>query len=191
MASTTSSSFSYVFPNYYAILNVDEEATQNEIQTAYQQQAILYHPDNRNSIASSEDERQQRFQQLADAYYILRNEERRCAYDKARKRGEHSSRWQNAHTDPEEAFANAYDELMRPAVERPGFIWRVLGGGSGAALGFIIANTPGALVGVALGSQLGRVRDMKKKSVYSVFKELDDHHRQAIIDSVLNKLQLI
>ncbi|KAI8050292.1 hypothetical protein BDF22DRAFT_696467 [Syncephalis plumigaleata] len=147
----------YTFPDYYNILDVAEEANQQDIQLAYQRQAILYHPDNRNSTNTiSEEERALRFQQLADAFYILKDDDRR-------------QRWRNAHADPEQVFGDAYDELMRPAVENPGYLWRIVGG----ALGFIVANIPGVIM-----------------SVYTVFKELEEHHRQAIIDSILNSIQL-
>lgn len=51
-----------------------------------------------------------------------------------------------------------------------GRFWGLLGGGSGAALGFIVANVPGALAGAVAGNRLGAIRDAKGKSVYSVFQ---------------------
>jgi curved DNA-binding protein CbpA len=137
----------YTFPDYYSILGVTEKASQEDIALAYQRQAILYHPDNRNSTNTiSEEERALRFQQLGDAFYVLNDSDRRRAYDKARQRGNHPERWRNAHTDPGQVFADAYDELMRPAVENPGYVWSTMGAGSGATLGFIVANIPGIVV---------------------------------------------
>ncbi|RKP24784.1 DnaJ domain-containing protein [Syncephalis pseudoplumigaleata] len=191
MASSLTYTDPYAFPDYYAVLQLAESASVHDIQQAYQRQAILYHPDNRSATDTlDEEERVQRFQQLADAYYILKDTDRRRAYDSARKRGKHPERWRNAHADAEAMFAEAYDALMRPAVEKPGYRWRVLGTGSGAALGYIIANIPGAVMGTYIGSKLGKIRDMKEKSVYAVFKELEEHHRQAIIDSMLVTLKL-
>ena len=45
----------------------------------------------------------------------------------------------------------------------------------GGAIGFIVANAPGAIAGAVAGNRLGAVRDSKGKSVYSVFQELDQH----------------
>lgn len=49
--------------------------------------------------------------------------------------------------------------------------WSIVGGVSGGAMGFIVANVPGALAGAVAGNRLGAVRDTKGKSVYSVFQE--------------------
>ena len=50
--------------------------------------------------------------------------------------------------------------------------WSVVGGLSGGAMGFIVANFPGAVAGAVAGNRLGAVRDARGKSVYSVFQEL-------------------
>ena len=51
-----------------------------------------------------------------------------------------------------------------------GKFWSVVGGLSGGAMGFIVANFPGAVAGAVAGNRLGAVRDAKGKSVYSVFQ---------------------
>ena len=51
-----------------------------------------------------------------------------------------------------------------------GKFWSVVGGLSGGAMGFIIANFPGAIAGAVAGNRLGAVRDARGKSVYSVFQ---------------------
>lgn len=48
--------------------------------------------------------------------------------------------------------------------------WSLLGGISGGALGFIVANVPGLLAGAVAGNRLGAIRDAKGKSVYAVFQ---------------------
>lgn len=47
--------------------------------------------------------------------------------------------------------------------------WSLVGGLSGGALGFIVANVPGLLAGAVAGNRLGAVRDARGKSVYAVF----------------------
>jgi hypothetical protein len=51
-----------------------------------------------------------------------------------------------------------------------GKFWSMLGGVSGGALGFIVANVPGLVAGAVAGNRLGAVRDSKGKSVYAVFQ---------------------
>jgi len=48
--------------------------------------------------------------------------------------------------------------------------WSVVGGLSGGAMGFIVANFPGMLAGAVAGNRMGAVRDAKGKSVYTVFQ---------------------
>ena len=51
-----------------------------------------------------------------------------------------------------------------------GKFWSLVGGLSGGAMGFIVANFPGAVAGAVAGNRLGAVRDAKGKSVYQVFQ---------------------
>lgn len=48
--------------------------------------------------------------------------------------------------------------------------WAMIGGVSGGALGFIMANVTGMVAGAVAGNRLGAVRDAKGKSVYTVFQ---------------------
>jgi phosphomannomutase len=61
------------------------------------------------------------------------------------------------------------EEGMDPSSDAPatGKFWSLVGGASGGALGFIVANAPGALAGAVAGNRLGAVRDKKGKSVYA------------------------
>jgi curved DNA-binding protein CbpA len=74
-------------------------------------------------------------------------------------------------------FGDVFEEMLReegmaePGSGRPtSKFWSVVGGISGGALGFIVANMPGALAGAVAGNRLGAVRDTKGKSVYAVFQ---------------------
>jgi hypothetical protein len=73
-------------------------------------------------------------------------------------------------------FADVFEEMLReegmadPASRPTGKFWGMLGGISGGALGFIVANVPGLLAGAVAGNRLGAVRDAKGKSVYAVFQ---------------------
>ncbi|CAK7268458.1 hypothetical protein SEPCBS57363_003106 [Sporothrix epigloea] len=83
-------------------------------------------------------------------------------------------------------FSDVFEEMMReegmaePGSSQPtGKFWSYLGGLSGGALGFIVANVPGLVAGAVAGNRLGAIRDAKGKSVYAVFQELpaDDRGR--------------
>jgi molecular chaperone DnaJ len=62
---------------YYEILEVSREAILEEIRTAYRRLAIKFHPDKNPGDKEAED----RFKQIAEAYQVLADEEKRQLYD--------------------------------------------------------------------------------------------------------------
>jgi curved DNA-binding protein CbpA len=62
--------------DYYAILNIEHNATKNEIKAAFKKEALKWHPD-RNSSADAT----ARMQLINEAYLILKDDEARLKYD--------------------------------------------------------------------------------------------------------------
>ena len=76
-----------------------------------------------------------------------------------------------------EQFGGIFEEMLREEGMAEGKdakptskFWSMVGGLSGGAMGFIVANFPGAIAGAVAGNRLGAVRDARGKSVYSVFQ---------------------
>ncbi|KAE8131875.1 eukaryotic phosphomannomutase-domain-containing protein [Aspergillus pseudotamarii] len=65
--------------------------------------------------------------------------------------------------------------------------WSIVGGISGGALGFIVANAAGAFAGAVAGNRLGAVRDAKGKSVYEVFLDLPQGDRARLLSELAAK----
>ena len=65
------------FKDYYEIMGVARDATQDDIKRAYRQLARKYHPD-----VSKEPDAEARFKEVGEAYEVLRDPEKRAAYDK-------------------------------------------------------------------------------------------------------------
>jgi curved DNA-binding protein len=64
------------FKDYYAVMGVPREATAEQIKQAYRKLARKYHPD-----VSKEADAEQRFKEVGEAYEVLRDEQKRAAYD--------------------------------------------------------------------------------------------------------------
>lgn len=64
--------------DYYQILNVDRNATEEEIKKAYRRLALKYHPD-RNP---GDKEAEEKFKEINEAYEVLSDPEKRARYDR-------------------------------------------------------------------------------------------------------------
>ncbi|EEB91912.1 hypothetical protein MPER_09656 [Moniliophthora perniciosa FA553] len=180
------------FPDYYQLLGVPKNATQDEIRQAYKRESLRTHPDRLVNATPTEKQRAtEKFQAVADAYYVLSDGTRRKEYDSL-----YTSRASNDRTgdpgsssnffsqfmgmfgsstapngaegntrrpDAEETFADAFEELLRPEVERRAPWWAWLGAACGAGIGFIIANIPGSMLGAYARNRLGAIRDAKSR----------------------------
>ena len=65
------------FKDYYAVMGVDKSATPEDIKRAHRKLARKYHPD-----VSKEKDAEARFKELAEAYDVLKDPEKRAAYDR-------------------------------------------------------------------------------------------------------------
>jgi curved DNA-binding protein len=64
------------FKDYYKILGVERNASQDDIKRAYRRLARKYHPD-----VSKEADAEARFKEMKEAYEVLKDPEKRSAYD--------------------------------------------------------------------------------------------------------------
>ncbi|MFT6407242.1 MAG: curved DNA-binding protein [Arenicella sp.] len=64
------------YKDYYKTLGIEREATADEIKRSYRKLARKYHPD-----VSKEDNAEAQFKQVSEAYEVLRDPEKRTAYD--------------------------------------------------------------------------------------------------------------
>ncbi|MGB9799988.1 MAG: DnaJ C-terminal domain-containing protein [Thermanaerothrix sp.] len=77
------------YKDYYKILGVDRNATEEEIKKAYRRLAMKYHPDRNPGDKSAEE----KFKEINEAYEVLGDPEKRKRYDAL---GESYFRWQQS-----------------------------------------------------------------------------------------------
>ncbi|KAJ3343510.1 hypothetical protein HDU93_008169 [Gonapodya sp. JEL0774] len=137
--------------------------------------ALLNHPDREPDDPGLT----ARFQLIADAYYTLSDIGKRRDYD---------SRHQapSSHVNANGLFTEVFEDLLRPEVDgrvrqTSRGTFTTVGGVSGAGIGFIVANVPGAIVGGVVGGALGMIRDRKGMSLLDSFNQLPTETRQEII----------
>ena len=68
------------FRDYYKVMGVDRNATEDEIKRAYRKLARKYHPD-----ISKEPDAEEKFKEMGEAYEVLKDPEKRAAYDQLGK----------------------------------------------------------------------------------------------------------
>jgi len=214
------------FPEYYVLLNIPRTASTDDVRTAYKRESLRTHPDRLQKATPAEKKAAtERFQAVADAYYVLSDPARRREYDILLQSRPTSSQSSDpsasnnffaefakyfsggtgtgtTYAEDEEpkagtgaygpgvaperpnadgVFTDVFEELLRPEVESKIPLWSWLGTASGAGIGFIMANIPGALVGGAAGNRLGAIRDAKGKPVGQVFLQLGGNQKAEIL----------
>ena len=64
--------------DYYEVLGVERNATDDEIKKAYRKLAVKYHPDKNAGDKAAEE----KFKELGEAYEVLNDSQQRAAYDR-------------------------------------------------------------------------------------------------------------
>jgi curved DNA-binding protein len=143
------------FKDYYAVMGLARDATADQVKQAYRKLARKYHPD-----VSKEADAEKRFKDVAEAYEVLRDPEKRAAYDQLG------------------SGPRAGEDFRPPPDWGSGFEFRGAGRpGPGEAGGFGYDGDPSeffdSLFGRA-GAASGRARRTRDRG--------EDHHARIVID---------
>jgi molecular chaperone DnaJ len=108
---------------FYTVLGVARDATDDEIKRAYRKLAMTYHPDRNNGSQAAED----KFKEITEAYDVLRDPNKRAVYDRFGEAGLRGGAGGFHHVDLSEAL----NIFMRDLGGFAGF-GDLFGGGGGS-----------------------------------------------------------
>lgn len=92
------------FIDYYKILEIDKNATADEIKKAYRKLARKLHPD----VNPNDKEAQQKFQQINEANEVLSDPEKRKKYDQYGKDWQHAEHFEQQNRAQQQQQAHQY-----------------------------------------------------------------------------------
>lgn len=91
--------------DYYKILGVSKDATDDEIKKAYKKRALLHHPDRfPNESEEVKKEEEKKFKEIGEAYAVLSDNKKRSQYDSGQDLDEMNSGMGHADIDPNVLF---------------------------------------------------------------------------------------
>lgn len=90
--------------DYYEILGVNRSASNEEIKSAYRKLAMKYHPDQNQGDKEAEE----KFKEVAEAYEVLRDPDKRNMYDRFGHEGLRGGRYGGGFHDPFDIFREVF-----------------------------------------------------------------------------------
>ena len=129
------------FKDYYDIMGVARDATQDEIKRAYRKLARKYHPD-----VSKEKNAEAKFKEVGEAYEVLKDAEKRAAYDQL---GANWKQGQEFRPPPDWNTGFEFRAAVSPAAIRP-------------SSAISSSRCSGAAVSAASGGRAGGATFMRK-----------------------------
>jgi len=139
------------YKDYYKLMGVERDATQDEIKRSYRKLARKFHPD-----VSKESDAEERFKELGEAYAVLKDPEKRAAYD------ELGTNWK------------AGKEFQPPPDWGAGFEF------SGSGFDGGDAATHSDFFEALFGRGMGSRNDQKSRRHFQARGE--DHHAKVLVD---------
>lgn len=106
-----------IFKDYYKILGIKKDATADQIKKAYRKLALKFHPDRNQGDKASED----KFKEIAEAYEVLSDAQKRKEFDNIRNFGSSSKRtaYKSTYNDDfEPSYKNFYKKTNRDDPEK-------------------------------------------------------------------------
>jgi curved DNA-binding protein CbpA len=142
--------------DYYNILGVNPEASNDEIKRMYHKLSKKYHPDANITDPDLRKWSEDRMKELNEAYDILKDPTKRALYDRQRRVPSQPN--PGPTPPPPPAGPSAMAQLQQSVVMRSAAISALSFGLVGLMRGGIPFAISGALIGAVFGAMLGNIR---------------------------------
>jgi len=109
--------------DYYELLAVSRTADGKALKSAYRKLAMKYHPDRNQGDEAAE----RRFKEVSEAYEVLRDPQKRAAYDRFGHAAFENGRGPGFGTDFASAMSDIFEEVFGGRTARPGANGRARG----------------------------------------------------------------
>jgi len=94
--------------DFYQVLGVARNATEDAITKAYRRLAMKYHPDRNTDDKDAEE----RFKEAKEAYEVLTDAQKRAAYDQYGRAGLDAARGAGQGFSPSDAFGDIFGDMF-------------------------------------------------------------------------------
>uniref|UniRef100_A0A6M2DFZ9 DnaJ homolog subfamily C member 7 n=1 Tax=Xenopsylla cheopis TaxID=163159 RepID=A0A6M2DFZ9_XENCH len=96
--------------DYYKILGIEKNASDDEIKKAYRKRALVHHPDRHASASEAErKEQEKKFKEVGEAYSVLADPKKRVRYDNGQDLEDMDGHGMHADIDPTQVFTSFFD----------------------------------------------------------------------------------
>ncbi|CUG94436.1 DNA-J chaperone, putative [Bodo saltans] len=183
--------------NLYERLGLPQTASDEEIKAKYRRLALRFHPDKNIGDA----EAAEKFRNLAEAYEILSDKDKRARYDRAGAGGGHSepssSSWASftgaSRSNPRDVFTNAWSSFFGELAQRvpPEHYWLAM---AGAVAGGVFATlTGGSLRQIALAATAApaTIVAMNMNTIAASFGALTPEERIVMLEDIRVVMDLL
>lgn len=148
--------------DYYEILGVQKNASNDEIKKAYRKLAMQYHPDKNPGDPSSEE----KFKEAAEAYEVLSNSEKRAKYDRFGHQGLRGGQDFHSYQNVNDIFSH-FSDIFGGSFGGSSIFDDLFGGGtsSGRSRQRQYGGTPGSDLKVTLKLTLEEIATGTTKTI--------------------------
>jgi curved DNA-binding protein len=114
--------------DYYKILGVEKNATQDDIKKAYRKFARKYHPD----VNPGDKEAEKKFKEINEANEVLSHSENRAKYDKFGEHWKHGEEYEKAQQQQQRQYGGGFSEAhFGEGADFSDFFQSMFGGNTG------------------------------------------------------------